>query len=409
MHACGIIVEYNPFHYGHQYHIQQAKEQTDATCVIACMSGNFLQRGEPAIVDKFSRARMAIDQGVDIVIELPYAHAVQDSDRFASGAVALLNELKVSAICFGSEQGNIAPFNQAYQIITENKIKFDTVIKKELSLGKSFPVASNRAYHEIGLSITRDALDLSKPNNILGLSYLKSINKINPEIKALTIKRLHNAYHDQQITQPYASATSIRKGLLEQHALTDTLAATLPYNSTRYLQAYKEKTGMWHTWEAYFSLLQYRVLTMTTEELKAIHGVDEGIEFRLKKTVRQVENFEQWMKALHTKRYTKTRIQRMFVHILTHTLKSTISDLQAEEKVPYIRLIGMSENGKAYLNKIKKGSDVPIVTQLSRNIPQMLALDERASDAYYAVIPINIRKQMHKQEFSPPYQLKDHL
>lgn len=403
MQACGIIVEYNPFHYGHQYHVKQAKEQANATCVIACMSGNFLQRGEPAIIDKFIRARMAIDQGVDIVIELPYASAVQHSDNFASGAIALLNELKVSAICFGSEQGKIDSFHQAYQILEENKTEFNALLKNELSLGKSFPVASNRAYEEIGLSEQMNGLDLSKPNNILGFSYLKSINKINPLIEAITIKRLQSGYHDLEIKQPYASATSIRKGLLDQFDINDVVSQSLPENTQNYLTAYKEQTGMWHSWEAYFSFLHYRVGTMSIKELQTIHGVDEGMEYRLKKTVHHVTSFKQWTATLQTKRFTNTRIQRMFVHILTHTTKNEIKEMQAKQSVPYVRLLGMSEQGKDHLNKTKKERHVPIVTQLSRNIPQMLALDERASAAYYAVLPAEIRKSMRKQELNPPY------
>ncbi|WP_112180744.1 MULTISPECIES: nucleotidyltransferase [Paraliobacillus] len=403
MQACGIIVEYNPFHYGHQYHVKQAKEQTDATCVIACMSGNFLQRGEPAIVDKFMRARMAIDQGVDIVIELPYASAVQHSDNFASGAIALLNELKVSSICFGSEQGNIDSFHQAYQILEENKIEFNAIIKNELSLGKSYPVANNRAFQKIGLTTNTNGLDLSKPNNILGFSYVKSIHKINPLIKAITIKRVQSDYHDQVIKHPYASATSIRKGLLDRHDISDDVSQSLPESTQQYLTAYKEQTGIWHTWEAYFSFLQYRVATMSLEALQMIQGVDEGMEYRLKKTVHEVTSFKQWLTALHTKRFTNTRIQRMFVHILTHTTKNEIKQIQFEQSIPYIRLLGMSEQGKIHLNNTKKERLVPIVTQLSRNLSQMLALDERASDAYYTVLPATMRNQMRKQEFNPPY------
>ncbi|GGM20500.1 UPF0348 protein YlbM [Paraliobacillus quinghaiensis] len=404
MQACGIIVEYNPFHYGHQHHLKKAKEISGATCIIACMSGNFLQRGEPAIIDKFKRTQMAIDQGVDIVIELPYAHTVQHSDQFAYGAVNLLNELGVSSICFGSEQGDISSFFKSYQAYQENKEDFDSTLKQELALGKSFPLASNVAFEAIGLGHTNNSLDLSKPNNILGFSYVKSIHAIDPSIKAITIKRLQSSYHDQTITSPYASATSIRHELIKQQAFTATVSPTLPASSKHYLETYKHETGIWHTWEAYFSLLQYRVLTMSAEELQMIHGVDEGFEHRLKRTAKDVMSFQEWIDILKTKRYTQTRIQRMFVHLLTNTSKAAIHSIQVDKKAPYIRLLGMSQQGKDYLNQTKKNRTVPIMTQLNRNIPMMMTLDERATDAYYAVIPRHLRKQLRMQEFQPPYQ-----
>ncbi|MFB1051917.1 nucleotidyltransferase [Paraliobacillus sp. JSM ZJ581] len=405
MHACGLVVEYNPFHHGHYYHLQMAKKQTSADCIIAVMSGNFLQRGEPAITDKFSRAKMAIDQGVDIVIELPYSNVVQHSDLFSLGAVQILNEMLVSSICFGSENGDITAFQRAFDRYKQNQLLFNKTLKDELSLGNSFPTANNKAFQKIGMADTNE-LDLMQPNNILGFSYLKAIEKVNPTMQPFTIQRKQSDYHDQHITKPFASATSIRNMLLTNGVMDQTINETLSQNSIAYLNAYKQTTGIWHTWENYFSLLQYRVLTMSKESLKNIHGIDEGIENRMTRTAKEATSFKEWMQLLKTKRYTQTRLQRIFTHILTNTTKQSINEIQ---QVPfsYIRLLGLSEQGKAYLNQTKKDRAIPLLTQFKKQSSLMMAMEERVTDAYYAILSPNIRKKMRKQELEPPYQKKE--
>src|SRR5699024_6921231 len=173
MKACGLVVEYNPFHFGHLHHLTSSKTLTNADCMIAVMSGNFLQRGEPAIMDKCHRTTAALASGVDIVIELPYSYAVQNSTLFAEGAIKSLHQLGVSSICFGSETGSIEPFSQASTYIQRHQETYQEALQRYLKQGDAFPSASSKAYKEIGLS----ALDLSKPNNILGLSYVQAIHK----------------------------------------------------------------------------------------------------------------------------------------------------------------------------------------------------------------------------------------
>ncbi|WP_182199057.1 nucleotidyltransferase [Paraliobacillus salinarum] len=402
MHACGLVVEYNPFHHGHQYHLQMAKKQTNADCMIAVMSGNFLQRGEPAITDKFSRTKMAIDQGVDIVVELPYSSTVQHSDLFSQGAVEILNEMLVSSICFGSENGDITAFKRVFDQYKDNQNLFNKTLKHELSLGKSFPNANNKAFAKIGLDEI-DKLDLMQANNILGFGYIKAIEKINPSIQPFTIQRKQSNYHDEHITTPLASATSIRNALFSSEEMSETMKETISQNSLNHLIHYKQKAGTWHTWDEYFSLLQYRVLTMSKEELKNIQGVDEGIENRIIRTAKEATTFSEWMQELKTKRYTQTRLQRIFTHILTHTTKQSIKKMQ-QMPVPYIRLLGLSEQGKLYLNSTKKDRTVPLLTQFKNQTSLMMSTEERATDAYYAILPPKIRKEMRKQELEAPYQ-----
>src|SRR5690625_3192239 len=199
MRACGLIVEYNPLHNGHVYHIQSAKKVSKADCMIAVMSGPFLQRGEPAIIDKFHRAKAALASGVDIILELPYPYAVQSSQNFAKGAVQTLHEIGVSSICFGSESGMITDFTTSYHLFKKKESLYTETLQENLKLGMSFPQASMLSLEKIGL--TTHQMDLSQPNNILGFSYVRTILENNLPIEPFTIKREKNDFHEQIITK----------------------------------------------------------------------------------------------------------------------------------------------------------------------------------------------------------------
>lgn len=398
MKACGLVVEYNPLHNGHIYHIQETKKISNADCLIAIMSGSFLQRGEPAIIDKFYRTKMALHSGVDIVIELPYRYAVQSSKLFAKGAIRILYEIGASTICFGSESGNINNFISSYQIFKEKETEFTNILKEHLAQGKSYPRASKIAYEKVGL--TTSTLDLSQPNNILGFSYVKSILDDQLPIKPLTIKRSTSEFHEENITSTIASATSIRKQLVKDGKISEKIQVTIPKETIIQLKNYKQQSTLWHTWEHYFPYLHYRVLTMTLKELKSINGVDEGLEHRLKQTAKDATSFQQWIKAMKTKRYTWTRLQRMFVHILTNTKKQDYKIFNTT--VPYIRILGFTNNGRKFLNLHKKDFNIPILTQLSRDLHPMLKLEEKATNAYYSILPPHVNKKMRRQELAPP-------
>lgn len=402
MNACGLIVEYNPFHNGHYYHIQEAKKVSGADCIIAVMSGNFLQRGEPAIIDKFHRTKAALASGADIILELPYVFAVQNSDHFAAGAVNVLNEIGVSSICFGSESGEISHFTNSYKAFQKQKSTYNQELKKWLDDGYSFPEASMHAYKAIGLS--NDEFDLSLPNNILGYSYVKAILDNNLSIRPLTIKRYQNDFHEAEITNPIASATSIRKEMFSQdQKVTPKVSAALPRETVTQLEKYKLASGTLHDWEHYFTLLNYRVQTMSGEELHEIQGVDEGLEHRIKKTAKSADNMIDWIVSVKSRRYTWTRIQRMFIHILTHTKRADLTPyLEKSFHLPYIRLLGMTKRGQAYLNNIKKDIEVEIITGITRHIHPMLQMEERATNAYYSMLVPASRKKLFRQELAGP-------
>ncbi|MFC3040228.1 nucleotidyltransferase [Virgibacillus xinjiangensis] len=403
MNACGLIVEYNPFHNGHLYHLKEAKRTSGSDCMIAVMSGNFLQRGEPAIMDKHYRAKAALLSGVDLVLELPYAFAVQSSDLFAKGSVFTLAQMGVSTICFGSESGDIHDFISSYHTFKQNERGFQQSLKSHLEQGVAYPEASRQAYQEIGLA--RQSMDLTQPNNILGFSYVKAILENGLEITPSTIKRTNSQYHDQSLSGEISSATSIRREILNSGLITDKATKTLPKETLNLLEEYRTATSAWHHWEKYFHLLHYKVMTMTTSQLSRIQGVDEGLEYRLKKTAKQAINMNEWLHAIKTKRYTWTRLQRMFTHLLTNTTKKDMEGIMGAASIPYVRLLGMSQAGQSYLSQVKKGLETPLITSLGGNAHPMLSMEEKAAYAYYSILPPKVRQEFQKQELSPPVRI----
>lgn len=396
MKACGLIVEYNPFHNGHVHHVEEARKKTDASVIIAVMSGSFLQRGEPAFIDKHHRTKAALQSGVDIVVELPYAFAVQSSNLFAQGAVQILHALNVAHICFGSESGNTNAMNKAVTQYIHHESLFSATLKKHIQKGLSYPKATEKGYEAIGM----DMIDMKQPNNILGFHYIKTILKNKLPIEPVAIQRLHNHYHDESIEHSIASATSIRKSALRTNGLKD-IKQTIPPASFDALRTYKTITNTWHSWEAYFPYLYYKLITTETKALQELHSVDEGIEHRLKKYIHKANNFEHFVDAIRTNRYTTARIQRMCTHILTNTTKQEI-DTFISEPIPYIRLLGMNQTGQQYIRQIKKQLNIPIISNLNKKTASLLYLDEKTTNVYYSIFSPKIRESLRKQEFQLP-------
>lgn len=397
MKAVGIIVEYNPFHNGHLYHLEETKKLTGADCIIAVMSGNFLQRGEPALVSKWARTKMALSAGVDIVIELPYAFAVQSAERFASGAVTLLHSLFCEEICFGSENGNITAFIDAAKTFLEQKQQHDSYVQEALQEGVSYPRANAEAWKRLNAT----NLDLSKPNNVLGLAYVKAILQKQIPITPRTIRRIASDYHDKTFSHPsIASATSLRKALKGSLAHLETIAPYIPGTTKQTLEQYYDTYGMFHEWEAYFPFLKYRIMTAEEAELRQIAGVDEGIEHRLKQEIVAAPTFSAFMNSIKTKRYTWTRLQRICTHILTNFTK----DQRKKTETPtYIRLLGMSSNGRRYLQHVKKHLPLPLVTKVSNlKHDPIYQQEKKASFAYAAIFPEPARTNVLKEEYATP-------
>ncbi|WP_077736881.1 nucleotidyltransferase [Bacillus sonorensis] len=399
MKAVGLVVEYNPFHNGHLFHIKEAKAQTGSDVAVAVMSGSFLQRGEPAIVSKWARTKMALMSHADIVVELPYAFAVQKAETFAAGAVSILNELGCRSLFFGSEHGDIDAFIQTVRFTAKHGDALDGEVKKHIAVGLSYPAAMAKAFQTVAEN--RPTLDLSKPNNILGFHYVKTILEKHFQMKPETVKRRSSGYHDSILPEKsqIASATSIRKSMLENGSLAES-SFYLPEASKDELNEYLRTFGLWHSPEDYFPFLKYSLYTMDTEELAGVYEVEEGLEHRVKKAIRKAGSFMEYMELLKTKRYTWTRLQRMNTHILMKAKKSAVHSILAENRPAYIRLLGMTKKGQAYLASQKKSLCVPLITKIGSFTHPSLQLDIRAGRVYSAPLKEPEQTKLTEQEYS---------
>ncbi|MDP4161561.1 MAG: nucleotidyltransferase [Bacillota bacterium] len=399
MKAVGVIVEYNPFHNGHAFHLEAAREAAGAQIVIAAMSGNFLQRGEPALVSKWMRAKMALLGGADIVFELPYPFAVQQAETFANGAVSLLEAAGCSALCFGSEDGDIEAFKNTMHLFEKNQSLFDEKVKLHIKTGVSYPKALSLSFED--LQLQGNLVNLSKPNNILGFQYIQALHRQKSGMLPLTIKRKHADYHDEHFSsETIASATSIRKALFDSTDGQHSIRQFIPAQSAVLLEEYYRKYGLFHHWENYWQLLKYRLLQMTPDDLRSIYEMEEGLEHRFLKASLAAASFAEFMEQIKTKRYTWTRLQRACAHILTNARKEEM--VVESKKVSYLRLLGMSGRGREYLNKMKTHYSLPLVSKLSSFQHHSISLDIRASRIYSCAISGSNQRDHIEMEFRQP-------
>ena len=373
MIATGIVVEYNPFHNGHLFHLNEAKKLTGADVIVAVMSGNFLQRGEPAIVDKWTRTRMALAGGADLVIELPYAFATSHAPQFAKGAVEILEALHCQFVCFGSEEGNIAPFTNSLDMMSTNKILYEQTIKSSIQEGISYPNALRIAYQEISHTTNKPLADLSEPNNILGFHYMQAIKEIGSEISPVTIERKGTHYHDDKLpAESIASATGIRKELFATDAAN--VESFMPAASFELLNEQSHQS-----WDRLYPFLRYTILRERPEQLADIADITEGIEFLLWRAAKEHATFQGFMQSVKSKRYTWTRIQRMLVHILTGYRKTTRAEITNPS---YLRRLGMSQAGRTYVRTVKKDLSLPLISRAASLTDPSLLMDIKSTDIY---------------------------
>ncbi|GLC87568.1 nucleotidyltransferase [Lysinibacillus piscis] len=397
MKAVGIVVEYNPFHNGHAYHLQQAKAVAQADIVIAVMSGTFLQRGEPAMVDKWTRTKMALAGGVDIVIELPYVYSTAAATDFAKGAIFLLSAINCHAFAFGSENGAIAPFLNTFQLIDTHRSDYNMLIKESLQTGASYPKSLHYAYTQLSQKFPADYIDLSQPNNILGFHYIEAAAHLKSAIQPLTIPRIAAGYHEPvQQGATIASATGIRKALATTNELQH-IQNVLPHTSFDYLMDWSTQHGHFASWEQFWPLLQFTLLRHTSHELTRYMEVTEGIEHALIKAAKTSNSFNDFMEKVKSKRYTWTRIQRMLTHIYTGYTKEQAHHL---DKPSYIRLLGMSAVGQAYLGQYKKQIELPLISRVAAIKNDMLAVDIHAAEIYN----ISVEQQVKHNRLPKDYQ-----
>lgn len=362
MKKIGIICEYNPFHNGHLYHINKIKEMFDDSLIILVMSGNFTQRGEVSIIPKYSKCDIALLSGIDLVIELPFIFATQSADVFAKTSIEILDKLNVDYVVFGSETNDINKLTMLAKTQINNK-KYDKLVKEYLDKGVNYPTALSKALYQL----TDKKID--KPNDILGVSYIREILKLNSNITPICIKR-SNDYNSIELNDNITSASSIRYALLNG----DNVKNYVPEYVYDYL-----KNPIFT--KNYFNLLKYKIMTENT--LEEYQTVDEGIQNRIKKCIINSKDLDDLILKVKTKRYTYNKLSRMFIHILCNLKKE---EVKKYNKISYIRVLGFNIKGRNYLNEIKKSIDIPIITNFSRTNDPILDIEMRSTCVYASIL-----------------------
>ncbi len=347
MVSIGIVAEYNPMHNGHIYQIKKIKDMFPESTIVLVLSGNFTQRGETSIIDKWKKTEIALDNDIDLVIELPFYFATQSADIFARGSMQLINYLNVDYLVFGSEAGDINLLKNIANIQMSNK--YNNKVKEYLKEGINYPTALSRALNDF------EYKNIDKPNDILGISYIRELNKLNSKVIPITIKRT-NDYNCKDLNSNIVSASSIRENISKVD-----ISKYVPDNT------YKHLNNL-HFIDDYFPFLKYKIIS-EIDNLNKYQTVDEGIENKIKKVINKSNSYSELVMNIKSKRYTHNKIKRMLLHIL---LNFTKEDAKKNKDIRYIRILGFNKKGQKYLNKIKKETKVPIYTKFNKNLENEL-------------------------------------
>lgn len=382
MNIVGIIAEYNPMHNGHIYHIKKTKELTNADYVVVIMSGSFTEQGNIAVLDKFTRAKIAIENGADLVIELPTIHATSSAEGFAKGAVNILNSLGcITHLAFGAETDDLESLQKIAETCIDKEAEIVTLTKEYLKQGITSALARDNAL--------KDLLDsncykmINKPNNILGIEYLKALYALNSQIKPVLVERLESNHNELEIvnSNQYVSSTAIRETLFNQSITLDNklqnIESFAPKNVINELtkNTFKSNENIWE-------ILRYEILKLGKQGLKNIAEVNEGLENKLYDSVLVSNSYNEYISNVKSKRYTLSRIKRICIYILleiTKDLKDVLKD------VNYCRILKIKESSKELLSIISNGCTNKVVTKLTdaihdTNITTSINLDILAND-----------------------------
>ncbi len=404
MRVLGIVVEYNPLHDGHMYHLRSAIDLVKPDFTIAVMSGNFVQRGEPAIVEKFARAEMALRAGVDVVFELPTIYAIQDASGFSTGAIGTLNATNVvDDLVFGSESNNIQNIEKIASLIFEESEGFKNALKENLKAGLSFPNARRLAVSKM---IDEKSEEMRYSNNILGIEYVVALKKLGSKIKPHTIKRIGSNYNDENMSS-IPSATAIRKAIFDGKKIEG-----LPDFSLEILQREFANGKGPVFFEDFFDLLRAKIILLGREGLEKLYGFNEGISERFFEGACRAKDSSTFLQIVKTKRFTFTRIKRRMMYGIFEIDKEFVS--RSNELGPqYLRLLGFRKNSRQILRSISDRSSVPLISNLSefksairkRNVDIALAqeqlnFDLKASNLY--MLKFKSNTNICKDEFRKP-------
>lgn len=384
----GIIGEYNPFHNGHAYHLEKSKELANAEYAVAIISGNFTQRGNVSLIDKWAKAEMALANGIDLVIELPTIYSISSAENFASGAIKILNSLNVvNYISFGTEQCDIHILDNFANILYKEPPEFSGLLTHELSKGISYPKAMENALLMYLGDIRKYSNILSNPNNILAVEYLKMLKKARSLIRPIAIKRIGTNYHDVHIKGNFASATAIREKIKTNRPAG--LSKVMPSSSYSILYNNILNGHYLKDLNVFEKEIIYVLRRMSVTEIAKLCDVAEGLEYSIKNAANSCNTLEELLQQLQSKRYTNARLQRILLYALLGITKDDMK--QSFKTQPYVRVLGMNKKGKKLLSSIARiNPNLNIITSVkkfidsnpNKNLLNMLHTDIQATNIY---------------------------
>jgi predicted nucleotidyltransferase len=369
MKVTGIIAEYNPFHNGHLYQLQKAKSDAGADYLVIVMSGDFVQRGTPAIIDKYTRAQMALKSGADLVLEMPVLWATASAEYFAAAGISILDKLGVTdTVSFGVESAQPELLTQIASVLIQEPESYRIQLNRALKQGNSFPVARKNALLDSGVlsgisaDITLISQILDTPNNILGIEYLKSLQQRSSAIQPLPILRQGGGYHDSTI-QPLASASAIRRSLQNDAALQE-IKTAMPNSALALLDTYADKLPF--LYENHFSsILKYKLLTESQNGYDTYADCSLDLSNRITNILNKYISYSEFCDLLKSKEVTHTRISRLLLHILLGIQKEDYLRGRSIDYTPYLRVLGFRKDAAPLLSEIKKHSSVPMITKVA--------------------------------------------
>lgn len=401
MKTVGIIAEYNPFHNGHAYQIAEAKKITGADYCVVIMSGNFMQRGIPAIMDKSLRIQSALMCGADLVLELPVHYATGSAEYFASGAIAILDRLNIiDSLCFGSECGNIQALSILSDALLSESDEFKTLLKQNMKAGSSYPKARNDALIASSPQLTGYSDILQYPNNILGMEYLKALKKRGSHIKPYTVSRKGADYHDGSLNGACSSALAIRESIITKQDI-GIIKEQIPDVVCKLMEKNFLKTFPITT-EDISPLILYKLIKEHEKGYSRYFDIDSAFSDRLKSFIYSYKDYTSFCEEIKTRNITHTRAARNLLHILLDIYQSDVDAYCAEDYVYYARITGFKKEASPLLAAIKEKSSIPLISKLadfcayvtSTNGRKMLKQDIEANHIYSMMVSLKYHQNM---------------
>ena len=380
----GIIAEYNPFHNGHKYHLEESKKKSNSDYVVAVITGNYTQRGSCSIINKWQKAKMAKENGIDLIIELPVIYSISSAENFAYGAIKILDSINVSNLSFGVECESLETLSKIANILYNEPSEYKSYLSTELSAGLSFPKARSNALNRyMNSDITKI---INSPNNILGIEYLKALKRINSKIEPFIVTRQETNHNDKNIKENFASSSSIRN-YINTNTNYDLLKSVMPINSFNILIENINNGTFVNNIYSFEKEIMYVLRKMDIQEIKNLPDVNEGLENGIKKAANSCNNLTDFLSKIKSKRFTLTRIQRILLYSL---LDITKTDMQLSKNIiPYVHILDFNSKGKELISEIKK-SNPNIITSVKKfkenckdhNLVHILEKDILATNIY---------------------------